>query len=346
MNPANNRRPASQQLPAQPQLSDQDEYDQEDDDQMYVDYVNTFGRKTKPRYLDPSMFELMQWRDADAHPTFKSSKDALRDMDDYRRYKALVDRSSDGFTTEAKDNYRKFAYKKLEDAKVHIPFENTVNASHDKSIQNVRPKSGQQRRVNPEQASEYIDQISSKYDENYYRHVMETVQQNEAERQHLRSKSASRDRRPYSGNFKRSEMLDWPDGDEMRKIRQQEKEDLEAREVAMQEEIERKQAEEEERLKELQQADYSKVQNRLLSYKVNKRRELDPVKDKEKIARRDGRIKVSPYYGRNSWSRQDGSRTQPSKPTLASLLSKATGTVTRIQLGEAWDMANTWSVIM
>lgn len=295
MNPANDSRPASQQQGAQGTTNGQANLDQADED-MYVDYVNTFGKQTKPRYMDPSMFELMQWREAEGQATFKSSKDALRDMDDYRRFKALVDRSGDGFTTESKDNYRKFAYKKLDDAKVHIPFENTLSASHDKTVQNSRPKSGQQRRFNPQQASEYIDQISSKYDENYYRQVMETLQQNEAERKHARSRSASRERGAYPSNYKRSDMLDWPDGDEMRKIRQQEKEDLEAREIAIKEEIKRKQEEEEERLRELQQADYSKVQNRLLSYKVNKRRELDPEKDKDKINRREGRIKVAASY--------------------------------------------------
>jgi len=38
--------------------------------------------------------------------------------------------------------------------------------------------------------------------------------------------------------------------------------------------------------------DYSKVQNRLLSYKVDRRRELDPVEDADRIKRREERIEV------------------------------------------------------
>lgn len=270
------------------------ETDKQAQELLYLDYVTPYGKQSKPRYMDPSMFELMQWQEAEQDHAFKASKDALRDMDDYRRYRALVDRSNDGYTTEAKDNYRKFVYKKLDDPTLHIPFENAVQPSHDKAIEVAgRPKSGHQRRLNPAEASEYYDQISSKFDPHAFNQVMNAIQLNDAERQH--SKSRSRERRPYTGNYKRSEMLDWPDAEEMKKMRQKEKEELEQRELAIQEEMIRRKEEEEERLKALQQPDYSKVQNRLLSYKIEKRRDLDPVKDKDRIDRRSGRIKVSPF---------------------------------------------------
>ena len=272
-----------------------DEQGQEDREALehnFMDLVTPYGKQSKPRYMDPSMFELMQWQEAENDHVFKASKDALRDMDDYRRYKALIDRASDGYTTEAKDNYRKFVYKRLDDPNLHIPFEGTIQPSHDKAIEIAgKTKTRNQRNVNPEEATEYIDQISSKFDPHAFGQVMRTIEDNDAHRHHT-SKSRSREKRPYTGNYKRSEFLDWPDGDEMRKIRQQEKEEKEARDLAIQEEMIRRKQEEEERIRALQQTDYTQVQNRLLSYKIDKRRDLDPVKDKDRIDRRSGRIKV------------------------------------------------------
>lgn len=275
-----------------PALQHEGYEDPEAEHHLNLDYVYSFGKQTKPRYMDPSMFELMQWRDAENDHTFKSTKDALRDMDDYRRQKALIDRTNDGFTTESKDNFKKFVYKKLDDEHFHIPFEGTALPSHDKTVQTARPMSGQRRVLDPQQASEYYDQLSSKFNGTDYWNVMGAIMENEAQRKHLRPKSASREKQGKSGNYKRSELLDWPDGDELRRMREREKEELIAREMAIQEEQRKKKEEEEERLKQLQLADYSKVQNRLLSYKLPQRRELDPEKDKDKINRREGRIKV------------------------------------------------------
>lgn len=293
MNPAGRGGQSQQALPVN--NAECAEIERQAQEHLYMDLVTPYGKQNKPRYMDPSMFELMQWHEAEHDHTFKASKDALRGMDEYRRYKALVDKANDGYTTESKDNYRKFAYKRLDDPTLHIPFEDSVMPSHDKAVEVAgRPKSGQQRRVNPQEMTEYYDQIASKYDPNTFAQVMRTIEQNDAERHH--SKSRSRERVPYTGNFKRSEMLDWPDADEMRLIRQREKEEKEQQEITFQEEMIRRKQEEEEQIRALQRPDYANIQNRLLSYKIDKRRDLDPVKDKDRIERRSGRIKVGHFY--------------------------------------------------
>lgn len=260
------------------------------EEHLYVDYMVPYGKQTKPRHMDPSMFQLMQWNEAEQAPEFKASKQALRDMDDYRRYRALIDRAHDGYTTESKDNYKKFVYKKLDEEMlpVKIPFEDTIRPSHDKRV------TGQQRtksnpRTNP--WTEYSDQISVKRPEYAYHDVIQTLVGNEEQRaveDHPGRRSLSRD---GAKKYQRSGLLDWPDDEHIRRMRIEEKEKLVQDEQAkIDEEIRRQEAEEVAKL--LKAPDYSKVQNRLLSYKVERRKELDPEKDADRIKRRQDRIEV------------------------------------------------------
>lgn len=203
------------------------------DQHMAADYLKSYGQPTKPRHQDPSMFELMQWREAEKDHLFKNNKESLRSMDEYRRYRALIDKSNDGFTTESQDNFRKFAFKKLEDVNPHIPFESTVRASHDKAI----PRPAQHVPVvsaNPDYRSEYVDEMTNKLNQDTYDRVKRTLEFNDIER---REKSASRERRPYSGQFKRSDLLDWPEGAELQRIRQEEEEERQAEQEALREQL-------------------------------------------------------------------------------------------------------------
>jgi hypothetical protein len=250
------------------------------DEHLYIDYVVPYGKQSKPRHMDPSMFQLMQWDEAESAPEFKASKQALRDMDDYRRYRALIDRAHDGYTTEAKDNYKKFVYKKLDQdlQPMKIPFEDTIRPSHDKRVV------GQQRAKS--------NQISTKLPEFAYHDVVHTLTGNKVERDladHPARRSTSRD---GAKKYQRSGMLDWPDDEHIRRMRIEEKEKLVHDEQAkIDEELRRQEAEDVSKL--LKAPDYSKVQNRLLSYKVERRKELDPEKDSERIKRRQDRIEVS-----------------------------------------------------
>ncbi len=211
------------QRPADPQA----------DQRMALDYLQAYGQASKPRYQDPSMFELMQWREAEKDPLFKNSKDSLRHMDEYRRYKALIDKSNDGFTTESKDNYRRFVFKKLEEVNPHIPFENAVRASHDKSMPKV-PQHAPVVSANPDYRSEYADEMTQKLNQDTYDRVIRTLELNDLER---REKSASRERKAYSGQFKRSDLLDWPEGAELQRIKQEEEEQKQAEQEALREQL-------------------------------------------------------------------------------------------------------------
>ena len=196
---------------------------------MYDNYIKSYGKGSKPRYEDPSMFEMMQWREAEKDHQFKSSKDALREMDDYKRYKALIDKSGDGFTTEAMDNYKNFVYKKVGDDHQKIPFESTFRSSHDKSMpkQSVHIPTVS---ANPNYRSEYVDEMTNKLNQDTYDRISRTLQLNEIER---REKSRSRDRRPYSGNYKRNDLLDWPEGEELKRIKEEEQAQKEAEEALL-----------------------------------------------------------------------------------------------------------------
>jgi len=313
-----NDRPSSagpNTLPYQPSIGNQPypalpEAERAAADHMFVDYVTPYGAKTKPRYMDPSMFELMQWEEAEKDYEFKYTPNTLRDMDDYRRYRSLIDKTHNGYTSEAKDNYRQFVYKKVEDGHVHIPFEDSIRPSHDKSLKNQPQK--QPRR--PTQVTEYGDEISRKGRHQGYDDVMREIDYNQHERE---GKSNSRERRPYTGNYIRSDMLDWPDDEQMKKIRMEEHaRKAEEEEQKRYEEEQRRLAEiEAERLRNLN-PDYSKVQNRLLSYKVEKRRELDPEKDKDRIKRRQDRIKT--FREQSRWLPNSAFQTYYGKPAFES----------------------------
>lgn len=261
------------------------------DEHLYIDYLVPYGKQTKPRHMDPSMFQLMQWNDSEQSPEFKASKQALRDMDDYRRYRALIDRAHDGYTTETKDNYKKFVYKKLDEEMlpVKIPFEDTIRPSHDKRV------TGQQRtKSNPRTNAwtEYSDNISLKRPEYAFHDVVQTLSENQQERHltdHPGRRSTSRD---GAKKYPRSGLLDWPDDEHIRQMRIEEKEKLvQDEQTKIEEELKRQEEAEVARL--LKSPDYSKVQNRLLSYKVERRKELDPTKDADRIKRRSDRIEVT-----------------------------------------------------
>lgn len=316
MNPAEQQ--ASPQVEEEQASQQYDEYLDQQQKRMVVDYVLPYGKKTKPRFEDPSMFELMQWNEAENAPEFKSSKDALRDMDDFRRYKALLDRANDGHTSEAKDNYRKFVYRRIDDPNPHIPFESSIRPSHDKSLHQSEHAGhqgqGYQQRLKDGKLSEYEDEISRKEGTENYRKMMKTLLANENERNRSRSHDVTA-RAKSSENYKRSELLDWPDEDEMREIREQERIEREQAELEHQEMLQRLKEEEEAELV-VERPDYSKVQNRLLSYKVEKRRALDPVKDKDRIKRREDRIQK--FKEQTRWLPNSAFQTYYGKPAFES----------------------------
>ena len=201
---------------------------------MYADYIKTYGKKSVPRHELPSMFEYLQFNPQEAEVAdFKATKEALRTMDDYRRYKALIDRAHDGYTTESRDNYKKFQYQRIDEPVAKIAFQDHDRPSHDKSL--GRPKSApraDRTNFHEDGSTEYQDKISLKFDEHRYRDVKNMIDQNDQERHAANGRSQSRDRKGYQGNYKRSDLLDFPDTEDLRKKRQEEKEQIEAAEQA------------------------------------------------------------------------------------------------------------------
>ena len=64
----------------------------------------TFGNKSNPRYMEASMFDLLQWTDApksDHSADFKSKGGLLKDR---------INKAANPWQTESKDNFRKYVY--------------------------------------------------------------------------------------------------------------------------------------------------------------------------------------------------------------------------------------------
>ena len=76
----------------------------ENDQRMY-------GKPSKARSLEPSVFELMIWNvNHDDHRYSKKAKELSKHYGDYNHFKFLINRSGTPFVSETHDNYRTFEY--------------------------------------------------------------------------------------------------------------------------------------------------------------------------------------------------------------------------------------------
>lgn len=71
----------------------------------------TFGQPSKPRDLEPSMYDLLSW---DINPNdirySKKSKNIAKYFGDYNRYKNMLDRANGKLISESHDAYRPFYF--------------------------------------------------------------------------------------------------------------------------------------------------------------------------------------------------------------------------------------------
>jgi len=252
------------------------------------DEDKTYGTKNKPRQQEPSMFELLSWKD-DNEGLFnytKKDKEVI-ESNPANKLKYKINKSQSHWVTENMDQFRKFAYSPSKKT-IFFDLDDPANAKHklsaSKGFTSV-PREfvethGRHHDIYvkemPQKASETIDKYTIqdlkslpdvlKVIENRAINKGEVVKNPIAERITERlTKSESKRYGGYRGQGYEEEV------DEQEGANQQQEEPEEDIQV--------------------EKVDFSNVKSRLLQSKVKKAKELDPVYEKERLDRRKDRIK-------------------------------------------------------
>lgn len=206
-------------------------------------------------------------------------------MGEYRKFKNLIDKQQDGFTSENMDSFKGFRYvpQSKRGHSYNPEFNNQAIPSHSKMADdqqrgNPTKAPGYYRKTDQEKfTSEYADKLGFKQIQNH-NDMVSTLEQNLIEqrpksRELARVKKAQRERQEFE-----------------RVKREQEEEEANESEYG-EEEGDEEDSEGEEEI-EYEEPNYQNVQNRLLSHTKKAKKPLDPVYQKKRLQRRQERIKV------------------------------------------------------
>lgn len=132
-------------------------------------------------------------------------------MGDYGRYKNLVDRTQDNWTSEQMDNFRHYKYVK-KNLESHNQFKNIPLASHDKTVGNETDVQENDQKVQqkPSTVTEYDDEYRVKNIEHYNQLILELKKNELINNADKQSKARERGK---TASLLRSGLLDWPEGE-------------------------------------------------------------------------------------------------------------------------------------
>jgi len=257
------------------------------------DEQKIYGRKNKPRQEEPSMFQILTWKDGEEEIwNYTKKNKELIDTNLSSKLKYKINKSLSHWTTENMDQYRKFAYspsKKpvffdLEDpastrGKVVTQGENFISKDLveqlTKSAQNFHPHS----KEIPKHPSEFIDKYTIQ-DLNSLPDVLKVLQNRALTKggevvrnpiaQQVSEAIEKEQRRTahHGGHEGYYEEGEGEEGQEGERHEDQESEDVQ-----------------------VEKMDLTNVKSRLLEKKVKSAKILDPVYEKDRLNRRKERIK-------------------------------------------------------
>jgi len=253
------------------------------------DENKVYGQKNKPRNEDPSMFDLLSWKDDDtALWNYTKREKNTVDSNICNQLKYKINKSSSHWVTENMDQFRKFVYspnKKAAFFDIEDP-ESTKRPGTSKSTTIAKEfieqlgKSQKDKDVLlkelPSKASETLDKYSIQ-DLKNLKDVLKVIENRAI------NKGGEIIKNPIAEQI----------ADEL-EHQHQRKHDTNAEEEYENDERDARgqngQEESEEDIK-VEKLDFSNVQSRLLTKKIRKAKELDPVYEKDRLDRRQERIK-------------------------------------------------------
>jgi hypothetical protein len=246
-----------------------------------------YGYKNKPRNQEPSMFDLLSWKDDDGalwNYTKREKQTIEANICNQLKYK--INKSSSHWVTENMDQFRKFTYSP---SKKGVFFD----------VENPESKTQQSASKVATISKEFVDHLgrTQKDQENFVREVP-------AKSSEALDKYAIQDLKNIKDVIKVIENRAINKGGEIIRnpIAERITDEIEQRnqpkyrsasndgKVERERKGQNDKEDSEEDIK-VEKADYSNVQSRLLTKTIKKAKELDPVYEKDRLDRREDRIK-------------------------------------------------------
>jgi len=254
----------------------------EDEDKVY-------GAKNKPRQQEPTMFELLSWKD-DNESLFnytKKDKEVI-ESNPANKLKYKINKSQSHWVTENMDQFRKFAYspsKKAVFFDLDDPAYAKAKLSASKGATGI-PREFVETLGHTKEHDVYVKQMPEKASETIDKYTIQDLKSLPDVLKVIENRAISRGevvKNPIAEKI--TERLTKSESKRMGgNYRGYEEEEADEQEGANQ------QQEPEEDVQ-VEKIDFSNVKSRLLQSKIKKAKELDPVYEKERLDRRKERIK-------------------------------------------------------
>lgn len=248
----------------------------EDEDKVY-------GQKNKPRNQEPSMFQLLSWQDKDGAIWDYTKKDKhLIESSVANQLKYKINKSSTHWATENMDQYRKFAYSPSKKA-VFFDLEDPSKGRPSTSKGTISKEVAEHLRKTPRNQDVYVKELPTKTSETLDKYTIQDLKNLKDVLKVIENRAISKGgdviKNPIAHQL--TDHYEYQD-----EFDREEKE----RNGITDEEGQNEEESSEEDIK-VDKADYTNVQSRLLTKFNKKARELDPVYEKERLARREDRIR-------------------------------------------------------
>jgi len=247
------------------------------------DQDQTYGRKNKPREQDPSMFQLLSWEDKEKAQWDYTKRDQnVVEANVANQLKYRINKSNSNWVTENMDQFRKFTYSPSKKAVFFDIEEPTKTGKHSPQKSEYAHSLGKSPKDKgvyvkelPKNAPETLDKYAIKDIKNL-RDVLKVIENRAID------KGGDLIPNPIAGqltdHYGYDEEADYYENGEVR-----------ARGTDEEGDGQQDSDEDSEDVK-VDKANYTNVQSRLLTNKVRKAKELDPVYEKDRLKRREDRI--------------------------------------------------------
>lgn len=247
------------------------------------DEEKVYGQKNKPRNQEPTMFNLLSWPDKEPALWDYTKKDKnLIEASVANQLKYKINKSSNHWVTENMDQFRKFTYSPSKKA-VFFDLEDPQKTKPSATKSTISKEVVEHLKKTPKKEDVYVKELPAKASETLDKYTIQDLKNLKDVLKVIENRAISRGgdviKNPIAHQL--TDHYDYQD-----EFDREEKE----RNGITDEEFQNEEESSEEDIK-VDKADYTNVQSRLLTKFSKKARELDPVYEKERLQRRQERIK-------------------------------------------------------